>query len=75
MVELRDVIDLFYMVNNNSIYIVDGCEVFEYGEDDITDKLSYSVDSIDIYDDKVEIYIKNSIDIDIEDLIDIDIED
>lgn len=59
MVELGDIIDLIYMVNNNSIYIVDGCEVFEYGEDDITDELSFIVSSIDIYDDKVEIYLED----------------
>lgn len=59
MVELGDIIDLIYMVNNNSIYIVDGCEVFEYGEDDITDELSSTVSSIDIYDDKVEIYLED----------------
>ena len=59
MVELSGIIDLFYMVNNNSIYIVDGCEVFKCGEDDITDKLSRYVDSIDVYDDKVEIYLED----------------
>lgn len=35
------------------------CETFEYGEDDITDKLSHIVDLIDIDDDKVEIYLEN----------------
>ena len=59
MIELRDIIDLFYMSNNNSIIIVDNCETFEYGEDDITDKLSHIVDLIDIDDDKVEIYLEN----------------
>lgn len=58
MFELSDIIDLFYMVNNNPIYIVNGCEVFECGEDDITDVLSFTVNSIDIYDDKVEIYLE-----------------
>lgn len=47
MIELRDIIDLFHMSNNNSIIIVDNCETFEYGEDDITDKLSHIVDLID----------------------------
>ncbi|MCO4663004.1 hypothetical protein Si022_00720 [Streptococcus infantarius subsp. infantarius] len=59
MIELRDIIDLFHMSNNNSILIVDNCETFEYGEDDITDKLSHIVDLIDIDDDKVEIYLEN----------------
>ena len=59
MIELRDIIDLFYMSNDNSIIIVDNCETFEYGEDDITDKLSHIVDLIDIDDDKVEIYLEN----------------
>ena len=59
MIELRDIIDLFYMSNNNSIIIVDNCETFEYGEDDITDKLSHIVDLIDINDDRVEIYLEN----------------
>ena len=59
MIELRDIIDLFHMSNNNSILIVDNCETFEYGEDDITDKLSHIVDLIDIDDDRVEIYLEN----------------
>ena len=59
MIELRDIIDLFHMSNNNSIIIVDNCETFEYGEDDITDKLSHIVDLIDIDDDKVKIYLEN----------------
>ena len=59
MIELRDIIDLFHMSNNNSIIIVDNCETFEYGEDDITDKLSHIVDLIDIYDDRVKIYLEN----------------
>jgi hypothetical protein len=59
MIELRDIIDLFYMSNNNSIIIVDNCETFEYGEDDITDKLSHIVDLIDINDDRVKIYLEN----------------
>jgi hypothetical protein len=59
MIELRDIIDLFYMSNNNSIIIVDNCETFEYGEDDITDKLSHIVDLIDIDDDRVKIYLEN----------------
>lgn len=58
MVELRDIIDLIYMVNNNSIYIIDGVEVLEYGENDITDELNRTVSLIDIYDDKVEIYLE-----------------
>lgn len=58
MVELGDIIDLIYMVNNNSIYIIDGVEVLEYGENDITDELNCTVSSIDIYDDKVEIYLE-----------------
>ncbi|MCO4648826.1 hypothetical protein Si024_00230 [Streptococcus infantarius subsp. infantarius] len=59
MIELRDIIDLFHMSNNNSILIVDNCETFEYGEDDITDKLSHIVDLIDIDDDRVKIYLEN----------------
>jgi hypothetical protein len=59
MIELRDIIDLFYMSNKNSIIIVDNCETFEYGEDDITDKLSHIVDLIDINDDRVKIYLEN----------------
>lgn len=59
MIKLRDIIDLFHMSNNNSILIVDNCETFEYGEDDITDKLSHIVDLIDIDDDRVEIYLEN----------------
>lgn len=59
MIELRDIIDLFYMSNNNSIIIVDNCETFEYGENDITDKLSHIVDLIDIDDDRVKIYLEN----------------
>lgn len=59
MIELRDIIDLFHMSNNNSIIIVDNCETFEYGEDDITDKLSHIVDLIDIDDDRVKIYLEN----------------
>ena len=35
------------------------CETFEYGEDDITDKLSHIVDLIDIDDDRVKIYLEN----------------
>lgn len=59
MIKLRDIIDLFHMSNNNSIIIVDNCETFEYGEDDITDKLSHIVDLIDIDDERVEIYLEN----------------
>lgn len=59
MIELRDIIGLFHMSNNNSILIVDNCETFEYSEDDITDKLSHIVDLIDIDDDRVKIYLEN----------------
>lgn len=59
MIELRDIIDLFHMSNNNSILIVDNCETFEYSEDDITDKLSHIVDLIGIDDDRVKIYLEN----------------
>lgn len=60
MVELGDIIDLIWVAADKPIYIwsEDG-EVFEYGKDDITDELSYIVDSIDIYDDKVEIYLED----------------
>lgn len=50
MVNLGDIIDLIWVAADKPIYILsDDGEVFEYGEDDITDELSYIVDSIDIY--------------------------
>lgn len=60
MVKLGDIIDLIWVAADKPIFIWDDDgEVFEYGEDDITDELSYIVDSIDIYDDKVEIYLED----------------
>lgn len=60
MVKLGEVIDLICVVDDKPIYVwsEDG-EVFEYGEDDITDKLSYIVNSIDICNDKIEIYLED----------------
>lgn len=60
MVKLGDIIDLIWVAADKPIFIWgDDGKVFEYGEDDITDELSYIVDSIDIYDDKVEIYLED----------------
>lgn len=59
MIELGDIIDMLYIENNNPIYIFDDGEVFEYGEDDIADKLDYIVDSIDVYNDRVEINLED----------------
>lgn len=60
MVKLGEVIDLICVVDYKPIYVwsEDG-EVFEYGEDDITDELSYIVNSIDICNDKIEIYLED----------------
>jgi hypothetical protein len=59
MVELGDIIDLIWVAADKPIYIwSDDGEVFEYDEDDITDVLSFTVDSVDIYDDKIEIYLE-----------------
>ena len=56
MVELRDIIDLIIMDNNDPIYIFDdNNEMFEYGVDDISDILSHYIDTITIYDGRVEI--------------------
>lgn len=60
MVQLGSVIDLIWVYNNTPIYIwSDDGEVFEYGEDDITDELSYIVNSIEICNDKIEIYLED----------------
>lgn len=60
MVKLGEIIDLICAVDDKPIYVwsEDG-EVFEYGEDDITDELSYIVNSIDICNDKIEIYLED----------------
>lgn len=59
MVKLGEVIDLIYVVDDKPIFIWgDDGKVFERGVDDITDELSYIVDSIDIYDDRLEIYLE-----------------
>lgn len=59
MIELRDIIDLIWVAADKPIFIWgDDGKVFEYGENDITDELSYIVDSIDIYDDRLEIYLE-----------------
>lgn len=60
MVELRDIIDLIYVLNNNSIYIIDGGSCLDKFDDDISSVLPKTVDSIDIYGDRVEIYVKES---------------
>lgn len=60
MVKLGEIIDLICVVDDKPIYIwSDDGEVFEYGEDDITDELSYIVNSIDICNDKIEIYLED----------------
>lgn len=60
MVQLGSIIDLICVYNNTQIYIwSDDGEVFEYGEDDITDELSYIVNSIEICNDKIEIYLED----------------
>lgn len=58
MVELGDIIDLIWVQGDKPIYIWNDGEAFEYGEDDITEVLSNTVSSIDIDDDKVEIYLE-----------------
>ena len=60
MVKLGEIIDLICVVDDKPIYVwsEDG-EAFEYGEDDITDELSYIVNSIDICNDKIEIYLED----------------
>lgn len=60
MVELRDIVDLIIMDNNDPIYIFDdNNEMFEYGVDDISDILSHYTDTITIYDGMVEICLQD----------------
>ena len=60
MVELRHIIDLIIMDNNDPIYIFDdNNEMFEYGVDDISDILSHYIDTITIYDGMVEICLQD----------------
>ena len=58
MVELGDIIDMIWVDDSKSCYIFreDG-EVFDYFDDDFSDEMSSIVSSIDIYADKVEIYL------------------
>ena len=60
MVELSDIIDMFWVADNNPIYIwTDDGEVYNAGEDDLTNVLTSTVSSIDVYSNKVEIYLED----------------
>ncbi|KFN87437.1 hypothetical protein H702_07195 [Streptococcus equinus JB1] len=62
MVKLRDFINLIIMDNNDPIYIFeDNHKMLEYGVDDVSDVLSYYIDTIVIYDGMVEITLKEEL--------------
>lgn len=58
MTKLKDIIDLINMIGDVSICIyTKDLKLLKYIEDDVTDELNYTVKSIDIYDDMIEICI------------------